>query len=192
MTDIGLGSPGCQLHMGTVARSMWRSFRNRAGDLDARVCKDATGVRTVPGTERPRAGYHSVTPRIVVADVEAQVEFLRVVFDASVDVSPGRPAEVHIGDSLIMVTPATERELFAAFLYIYVEDAEQTYQRALAACAISLEAPLDMPYGDRRAMVRDPFGNVIQIAHQISKQSPTGTGNATTRRRPPSGRRQRY
>jgi hypothetical protein len=26
-------------------------------------------------------------------------------------------------------------------------------------------APLDTPYGDRRAMVRDPFGNVFQVAH---------------------------
>jgi uncharacterized glyoxalase superfamily protein PhnB len=28
-----------------------------------------------------------------------------------------------------------------------------------------MEAPTDTPYGDRRAMVRDPFGNVFQIAH---------------------------
>ncbi|MDT7802999.1 MAG: PhnB protein, partial [Actinomycetota bacterium] len=31
--------------------------------------------------------------------------------------------------------------------------------------ATSLEEPADTPYGDRRAMVRDPFGNVFQIAH---------------------------
>jgi uncharacterized glyoxalase superfamily protein PhnB len=31
---------------------------------------------------------------------------------------------------------------------------------------VSLEQPLDTPYGDRRAMVRDPFGNVFQIAHR--------------------------
>jgi PhnB protein len=30
-----------------------------------------------------------------------------------------------------------------------------------------VEAPLDTPYGDRRAMVRDPFGNVVQIAHPV-------------------------
>jgi PhnB protein len=115
----------------------------------------------------PRAGYHSVTPRIVVSDVAAQVHFLRVVFDATGEVDRDRPTEVSIGDSLIMVTPATEREPFPAFLYVYVDDADRAHQRALAAGATTLEEPLDTPYGDRRAMVRDPFGNVFQIAHQI-------------------------
>lgn len=118
-------------------------------------------------TNGPRAGYHSVTPRIVVSDVTAQVHFLRAAFDATGDVVPDRPVEICIGDSLIMVTPAMQREPFPAFLYVYVEDTDHTYQRALAAGATTLEAPLDTPYGDRRAMVRDPFGNVFQIAHQI-------------------------
>jgi uncharacterized glyoxalase superfamily protein PhnB len=26
---------------------------------------------------------------------------------------------------------------------------------------------LRTPYGDRRAMVRDPFGNVFQVAHRV-------------------------
>ena len=115
----------------------------------------------------PRAGYQSVTPRIVVADVAAQVRFLRAVFDATGDLDPERPAEMVISGSLIMVSPASAREVFPAFLYVYVEDADQTYERAIAAGATSLEPPLDTPYGDRRAMVRDPFGNVFQIAHQI-------------------------
>ena len=115
-----------------------------------------------------RAGYHSITPRIVVSDVEAQIHFLRVVFDATGEVDPDRPAEIRIGDSLIMVTPATERDLFPGFLDVYVDDADQPYQRAIAAGATTLEAPLDTPYGDRRAMVRDPFGYVFQIAHQLS------------------------
>jgi uncharacterized glyoxalase superfamily protein PhnB len=108
-----------------------------------------------------------VTPRIVVSDVIAQVEFLRAVFDGTGEVQPGRPAEIHIGDSMIMLTPTTEREPFPAFLYIYVDDADDTYQRAIAAGATRLEAPFDTPYGDRRATVRDPFGNVFQIAHQL-------------------------
>jgi len=107
-----------------------------------------------------------VTPRIVVTDVVGQVEFLRTVFDATGDATPGRPAEIRVGDSLIMVTPTTEREAFAAFLYIYVDDADRAYQRAMAAGAVSLEAPFDTPYGDRRGMVLDPFGNILQIAHQ--------------------------
>jgi PhnB protein len=115
----------------------------------------------------PRPGYHTVTPRIVVADVAAQVAFLRAAFGGMGDVEPGRPAEIRIGDSLLMVSEAGERELFPAFLYVYVDDADQAYARALAAGAESVEAPLDTPYGDRRAMVRDPFGNVYQVAHPL-------------------------
>ena len=103
---------------------------------------------------------------MVVSDAAGAVEFLRAVFDAVGQVEVGRPAEMHIGDSLVMVTSAEERELFPAFLYVYVDDADRAYERALNAGAISLEAPLDTPYGDRRAMVRDPFGNVFQIAHR--------------------------
>lgn len=134
----------------------------------------------MPAPEGPRNGFHSVTPRIVVTDVVAQVEFLRSVFDATGDVHPGRPAEILIGDSLVMVASATERDLFPAFLYIYVADADHTYRRALDAGAVTVEPPLDTPYGDRRAMVRDPFGNVLQIAHQIplreSDDSRSGPG----------------
>jgi PhnB protein len=115
-----------------------------------------------------RKGFHSVTPRIVVADVAAQVAFLRAVFDAAGEVQSDRPAEMRIGDSLVMVTPAGVREPFPAFLYVYVDDAEAVYRRAIAAGAVSLESPVDTPYGDRRAMVRDPFGNVWQIAHVVT------------------------
>ena len=114
-------------------------------------------------------GFHSVTPRMVVSDAVAALEFLRATFDAVGAPHEDRPIEVRIGDSLVMLTTAGERDLFPAFLYVYVDDADATYGRALAAGATSIEEPLDTPYGDRRAMVRDPFGNVYQIAaHQTA------------------------
>jgi PhnB protein len=106
---------------------------------------------------------------MVVADVRAEVAFLRAVFDATGEVHPDRPAEIHIGDSLVMVSSAGERQLFLAFLYVYVHDPDLAYRRALAAGALSMEEPLDTPYGDRRAMVRDPSGNVFQIAHRLAR-----------------------
>lgn len=109
---------------------------------------------------------------MVVPDVAAEVEFLRAVFGATGEVIAGRPAEIYIGDSLVMVSPAGERARFPAFLYVYVDDADRTYVRALAAGAVSLEAPLDTPYGDRRAMVRDPAGNVFQVAHRRPLDEP--------------------
>ncbi|HXO80809.1 MAG TPA: VOC family protein [Mycobacterium sp.] len=112
--------------------------------------------------------FHSITPRMVVSDAAGAVEFLRTVFDAVGEVQAARPTEVRIGDSVVMVTSATEREPFPAFLYVYVDDADLAYNRALNAGAMSLEAPFNTPYGDRRAMVRDPFGNVFQIAHRTA------------------------
>jgi uncharacterized glyoxalase superfamily protein PhnB len=119
--------------------------------------------------KRPRQGYHSITPRIVAADSAGLVAFLRDVFDGKGEHVGDRPVEIRIGDSLVMVTPATQRAPFPAFLYVYVDDADAVYRRALAGGAESLEEPLDTPYGDRRAMVRDPFGNVWQIAHVIAR-----------------------
>ena len=109
-------------------------------------------------------GLHSVTPRIVVQDTSALVAFLKLVFGATGEFCADAPSLITIGDSLLMVSTAGSRDVFPAFLYVYVEDAEVTYQRALDAGAVSLEAVWDTPYGDRRGMVRDPWGNVWQMA----------------------------
>ncbi len=114
------------------------------------------------------AGFHSVTPRIVVSDAASAVEFMRTVFGATGSAVVGRPAEMRIGDSVIMVSEAGEREIFPGFLYIYVDDADAVYRRALGAGAISVEEPWDTPYGDRRATVRDAFRNLYQIASRPS------------------------
>jgi uncharacterized glyoxalase superfamily protein PhnB len=111
-------------------------------------------------------GFQTVIPRMVVSDLVAAVAFLRTVFGATGEAEGGRPAEIRIGDSLVLVSADGERELFPAFLYIYVADVEATYRRALDCGATSMEKPSNMPYGDRRAMVRDPFGNVFQIAQR--------------------------
>ena len=111
------------------------------------------------------ADWPTVIPRLFTADVEGLVAFLRTVFAATGDVHPGRPAELRIGDSLLMISDgAGLRDPTSAFLYVYVSDTDAAWRRATAAGAESIEAPLDLPYGDRRAMVRDPFGNTWQIA----------------------------
>jgi PhnB protein len=121
------------------------------------------------------SGFHSITPRMIVNDVAAQVEFLRAVFDATGEIHPDRPAEIRIGSSVVLISRAGDRELFPAFLYIYVDDADSVYERALAAGAVSMETPADTPYGDRRAMVRDISGNIFQIAHRSRTATPLVT-----------------
>jgi uncharacterized glyoxalase superfamily protein PhnB len=109
-------------------------------------------------------GYHTVTPRAVVDNVAGAVAFLRATFAATGELVEGRPAEMRIGDSLVMLSETGERDRFPAFLYVYVDDVDSVYERALAAGATSIEAPALTPYGDHRAMVEDPFGDIFQIA----------------------------
>ena len=111
-------------------------------------------------------GWHSVTPRIVVRDAAGLVEFVADVFHATGSIQSAVPSIVQIGDSKVMISEAGERGPNAAFLYVYVADANAAYRRALELGAISIEAPFDTPYGDHRCMIEDRWGNTWQIANQ--------------------------
>ncbi|MFD2057448.1 VOC family protein [Mesorhizobium calcicola] len=50
-----------------------------------------------------------------------------------------------IGDPIVMVSGDGEREAMPAFLYVYVEDADETYRRAIGAGGESIEEPKDTP-----------------------------------------------
>jgi PhnB protein len=119
------------------------------------------------------AGWHTVTPRIIVSGAEKLVHFVKEVFGATGDFRPEAPAELRIGDSIIMISDAGVREPMAACLYVYVASADEIWHRAVKAGARSIEAPLDTPYGDRRAMIRDAWGNTWQIATRPRARGPT-------------------
>jgi PhnB protein len=110
-------------------------------------------------------GWPSVMPRILTSEVAGLTGFLRTVFGADGELRSGAPTEIRIGDSIILVSDGGGvREAMPAFLYVYVDNVDEAYRRAIAAGAESIETPADMPYGDRRATVRDSWGNVWQIA----------------------------
>ncbi len=109
-------------------------------------------------------GWRTVTPRIFTDDVRGLVAFLRAVFGATGRQLAGRPAEMRIGDSIVMVSGDDVRDATPACLYVYVEDADKTYRKAVSAGARSVEKPQDTAYGDRRAVVKDAWGNTWQIA----------------------------
>jgi PhnB protein len=56
------------------------------------------------------------------------------------------------------------REPISAFLYVYVEKVKETYRRAVEAGPETLEFPLELPHRGRRAMVKESWGNLWQIA----------------------------
>ena len=118
------------------------------------------------------AGWPAVIPRIAVDDPKGLVEFIQHVFGASGRFHPERPSELRIGDSLLMVGTTIHRKAMPAFLYVYVEDADSVFRRALERGAEPIEEPKDTPYGDRRAMVLDPWGNTWQIATHCGRFAP--------------------
>ncbi|HEY2386784.1 MAG TPA: VOC family protein [Candidatus Binatia bacterium] len=125
---------------------------------------------TVSTTAVP-PGWHTVTPRIVARDARALVEFVRRVFAATGEYQDGLPSELWIGDSVLMISEAGARPPMTAFLYVYVADVDATYRRALDAGARVLEPPAEMPYGDRRCMLEDRWGNTWQVATFVRRIS---------------------
>jgi len=107
----------------------------------------------------------TVIPRLFTRDVAALVAFMREVFDARGELHEGRPTELQIGSSVVMVSDGGGvRAPNASCLYVYVPDVDAAFSRAMAAGATSVEPPEDMPWGDRRASIRDAWGNDWQLA----------------------------
>lgn len=141
----------------------WEAAAKDAGSPRRGMTEVALKCRNRVREWKPE-GWHSVTPRLVARDPARLVRFLKDAFHASGEFTSDMPSQMRIGDSIVMVSGAGPREVTTSFLYLYVEDADAAYQRAIKAGAKSIEEPTDMPHGDRRAMIEDPGSNVWQIA----------------------------
>jgi PhnB protein len=114
---------------------------------------------------------NTVTPYLTVQGAAKLIDFLKQAFEAKEIHCMTRPdgvighAEVRIGDSVVMMSEACgEWKPMPAMLYLYVEDVDAVYQRALEKGATSLREPMDQFYGDRSGGVQDPCGNHWHIA----------------------------
>lgn len=126
-------------------------------------------------------GYHSITPYLVVDDAERLLDFVKQAFGAEEMFRMDGPdgavahAEIRIGDSIVMVGDASgsmSGQAMPATIYLYVEDTDATYRRAIEAGGSSVEEPADQFYGDRRAAVSDAVGNQWFIATNVEDVSP--------------------
>jgi PhnB protein len=124
-------------------------------------------------------GFRTVTPYLAVDDAAAAIEFYVRAFGAEELERMQAPdgtiahATVSIGDSMVMlsdpyemstVKPPKEVGGTSVAVFLYVEDTDAVYQRAVDAGAEPSVPPQDMFWGDRFAQVGDPFGHVWQIA----------------------------
>jgi PhnB protein len=159
------------------------AFRERlAATLTRRAIMSATTT-----VRASREGISRVVPYLAVRPAVELIEFVQHAFDArelsrTTGSAGGVHAEVRIGDSPLMIGggQAWNGQPTPTGLHLYVPDADRVYQAALRAGAASLYAPVDQPYGDREAGVRDVAGNHWYIAtHRQGGHVPEGLGTVT-------------
>jgi len=130
-------------------------------------------VRAVP------EGLQAVTPYLVVDNAAKLIEFMKNAFDAKVSFVANRDdnkimhATVSIGPSTIMIADTMEgMEPHTAMLYLYLEDADRVFKKAIDAKATSVQEPKTEFYGDRAGAVKDEWGNVWWIATHVEDVDP--------------------
>jgi uncharacterized glyoxalase superfamily protein PhnB len=119
-------------------------------------------------------GYHTVTPYITVENPGEVIDFLKKAFDAketfAMRDSDGsvRHAEVRVGTSMLMLGATHDQwKARPGNYYLYVEDCDAAYKRAIAAGAKSLSEPETQFYGDRHGGVTDSQGNNWWVATHV-------------------------
>lgn len=120
-------------------------------------------------------GYSTVSPYLIVDGASATIAFLEHVFGAVVlrrfpDAS-GKllHAELRIDDTIVMLADGGDGwEPVPSYVHIYVDDVDAVYRRALAAGAISVQAPVQKQDEDKRGGVKDPGGTTWWIATRVA------------------------
>lgn len=123
-------------------------------------------------------GYGTVFPYLMVDDMTRFVDFVKNVFDAKelgrTTLPNGRVANcrLRIGTTSFMASAGSEGfKPMPAMHYIYVEDTDATFAKALKHGATKVMDPADMPYDDRQAGVIDPCGNYWWISTRLIDES---------------------
>ncbi len=131
-------------------------------------------------------GFHTVTPYVTIKGAAGAIEFYEQAFGAEEIFRWADPdgsirhAEVVIGDSPIMLTDEAPEFGMSGpqslggspvHMFLYVEDVDAVFDRAIAAGATELMPVEDSQDGDRRGGVTDPFGHVWYIATHIENIS---------------------
>ena len=147
------------------------------GDREATV-SDLAGNQWYIATHRSGghvpAGLGTVTPYLHPRGSDRLIEFLKQAFAAEemqMERTPDntvKHAKVRVGGSVIEMGEAHgEWGPMPTMFYLYVDDVDAAYRRALAVGAASLEEPAVQPYGERRAAVRDAFDNQWYLAAPV-------------------------
>jgi PhnB protein len=109
-------------------------------------------------------GYEAVMPYLIVKNASAFIDFTKKVFNAELtfrilrDENLVRHAEIKIGGSPIMLADCTDKfRPREATLMVYVENADETYKKAIDEGAEIITELSNQEYG-RTGGITDPFG----------------------------------
>jgi PhnB protein len=132
-------------------------------------------------------GYHTLTPYLAVEDATAAIDFYQRAFGAKERVRMPGPdgmiahAELEIGDSKVMLAdpfpqsstrPPKELGGTSVGIFVYVENVDEVFQKAVDAGATATMEPDDQFWGDRFGSVTDPFGHSWQISTHVEDVPP--------------------
>jgi uncharacterized glyoxalase superfamily protein PhnB len=133
----------------------------------------------------PPTGFPRIVAHLIYDDVSGAIEWLTGTFGfrertsmrhTLPDATVGR-AQIEILDSLITIgRPSIHADSpkrgVSSMLYVYVDDVDAHYQRAVAAGAMIVAEILDQPWGDRLYQVADPEGHQWTFAQHTHDAGP--------------------
>ena len=133
------------------------------------------------------AGFHTATPVLTVRDGASVLDFYKRAFGAQEIMRMPGPdgslmhAEIKIGDSILMVSDEQPNMGCRApvsvggctsYVYLYVQDVDAVFKKAVEAGAKVIMPPTDMFWGDRFGQVEDPAGQRWGLATHKEDVSP--------------------
>jgi PhnB protein len=131
-------------------------------------------------------GYPRLMPYLIVDDAEAAIAFYGDVLGATERMRMPGPdgrighAELNVGDSVLMLADENPEMGIRAprrigenpvMMYVYVDDVDRAFERALAAGAKTVRDLEDRFYGDRSGQIEDPFGHRWDLATHVEDVS---------------------
>jgi len=153
-------------------RATLKSDLQRRASMSTNQGIESSAAVAAKAAHYMRPGFTSITPYIIVNGAAQFLEFLKNAFNGVERLRVPAPdgtlmhAEVALGNGIIEAGDANAQIPPAPTdVHLYVDDADATFDRALAAGASPIYRPTDEhPSGDRWGAVKDPFGNRWYIA----------------------------
>lgn len=132
-------------------------------------------------------GYYTLTPNLTVRQASKAIDFYKKAFGAEEIVRMPGPggsimhAELQIGNSRFMLAdemPEMGSKSPVAFggspvgFYVYVENVDAAWKRAVDAGAKPKMPLADLFWGDRVGALEDPFGHKWTLAQHVKDLTP--------------------